>query len=217
MTLLQLFYILIKIYLQIALIFDPNFADAHYLAVRIACKTDKLDDALFELQRTIELRPDFFDARYLKAQVLARQNRIGEAIQELDDAVRNCPGSFNDNMTMGDSYMNFKMFDKAAERYQAAIALDRDDRRARESLAAALKRDEAFFDQLAWASGSKSKKSTSDSVEDPGDAFRSKAGEDGSSASNASSKTRPAASTFDPGDAFRPKTLQENAGDRIHN
>ncbi|WP_426543801.1 tetratricopeptide repeat protein, partial [Dapis sp. BLCC M126] len=87
-------------------------------------RADKLDDALKEYERLIELRPNFAWNYYYLGQLLAKQSKWRDAVTQYREAIKLNPNSANFHNSLGEALIEQGEFDDAIHSSQKAISLE---------------------------------------------------------------------------------------------
>jgi len=101
-----------------ALELDPDLANAHVAASRLAQWDGRVEDALASIERALQLNPGLVEAHARFGQLLEQQGRHGEALREATKAVDLDPLSIPARNLLADRLW-------FAERYEASIAESR--------------------------------------------------------------------------------------------
>lgn len=100
--------------------------------------SDRIDEALTQLETAVRLKPDYAPARTNLGNALAHLGRWPEAIAEHQAALRIQPDSVKAHNNLGNAYLNTGRFQEAVAELQAALRVDPDSPRVRNNLGSAL-------------------------------------------------------------------------------
>lgn len=84
-----------------------------YNLARLYFTQDKHEDALFYVQKSLEIKEDYLLALNLEGQILMSQDRIGQAIQSFQKAQKNSPDDIAVSFNLAEAYFKGERFDDA--------------------------------------------------------------------------------------------------------
>jgi Tfp pilus assembly protein PilF len=106
--------------------FDPKYADAWYLAGRMAEKNNDLVEAAYSYRQAIAAKPSLVDAHYNLAFIHRSQDRPVEAEREFLEALRYRPEYAEAHMNLGVIYTGLNRLEEAEQSYERAVELKPD-------------------------------------------------------------------------------------------
>lgn len=124
----------IELYQQSILAFPT--AEAHTFLAWTYSEQGKLDEAIDECKKAIQIDPEFGNAYNDIGSYLIEKSQHKEAIPWLNQAIqaKRYDHPHYAHCNLGHSYVGLEMYNKAREEYQAALKLEPDYKPAREGL-----------------------------------------------------------------------------------
>ena len=83
---------------------NPTSAEMHYSLASIYVRTDRMDDARKELQKSLAIKPDFYDANLMIGHIFVVQKKPMLAIPYLQKASKSNPGVPDPHQFLADAY-----------------------------------------------------------------------------------------------------------------
>jgi len=127
---------------------EPNDADIRESLGAVLAKDGRVDDAISEFQKSIELDPKFWETHSDYAEALAEKGKLDQSMSECREALRLYPEAEPAFRTLGFVFDKKGELDRAIFNYGRAVQLDADDLRARAGLADARARKKKPVDSV---------------------------------------------------------------------
>ena len=109
--------------LQKSLKIQPDLTAIYYLGLTYS-QLNKLELALNQFQKALDLQPSFDLARVMVAMTLLKQERIDDAINEAQKAIENQEENALAHNILGSAYLVKGKYDKAMAEFDRAIAIN---------------------------------------------------------------------------------------------
>lgn len=107
-----------------ALVVEPKWSEAHFLAGAATLKLGMLERATSEYQAALQLNPDHLQAHVSLANIYFEQRQWKEAMHEYQAAIRINPQYFNARFNLGAAYARQGKVQDSIREYQAAARID---------------------------------------------------------------------------------------------
>jgi choline-sulfatase len=99
----------------------PRWADAHFSLASVYARTDRVPEAMAELDTTLKLNPDHYRGNLLRGRILSLQNVPEQALPNLQKAAEVQPMSVEAHLFLADAYAQLgRQQDALREREEAS-------------------------------------------------------------------------------------------------
>lgn len=88
-----------------------------YNLARLYFTQDKMQDALFQVQQSLELKPDFPLALNLEGLIFSKMDQLDVAIRSFEKAFKIIPDDIDVNFNMAEAYFKNRQFEKAKQKF----------------------------------------------------------------------------------------------------
>jgi len=109
-----------------SLVYRDNYASHLRVGANYA-RVGRLEDALDELQKVLEVEPDNIQARYLLALIYSTQKKFDQAAGEYESILKSVSKAEPENIEiygyLGQLYYSLKQYDKAINQYEMILSL----------------------------------------------------------------------------------------------
>jgi predicted Zn-dependent protease len=110
-------------HLEIVVQHSPDWTDARFSLAAIYARTDRLPDALANLDVTLQLDPDHYRANLLRGRILSLQGDSAGALPNLEKAATVEPKSVEAHQFLSEAYAKLGQEEKAAREHAEAERL----------------------------------------------------------------------------------------------
>ena len=117
---------------------SPTYAEAHNNLGNALLGSGRLDEAIAEYQKALEIEPDYAEAHNNLGNALVRRGRIDEAIAEYQKALKIKPDYAEAHYNLGNALIDRGRFDEAIAEYQKALEIRPDYAEAHNNLGSSL-------------------------------------------------------------------------------
>jgi len=132
---------------------NPDCWLARYNLGNFYAEQGRMDAALLQLQKAVEILPDFPDAHNNLGDCFFQQGRMGDAISQYQEVLETKPNSADTRVNLGNCFFRLGRMDDAVSQYKKALEITPDNARAQNGIGMVLggqdRQDEAIVHLLA--------------------------------------------------------------------
>ncbi len=97
-----------------------------YNLARLYFIQNKLQDALFQVQKSLEIKQDFFLALNQEGMIFSKLNQLDNAVRSFEKASKIIPDDIDLNFNLAEAYFKNRQFEKAKQKFNNLYLQSRD-------------------------------------------------------------------------------------------